>query len=68
MSIRSILGEVSHVTGMVSIRTSQAQLMSSTRTKEKNLIRWNDLLMSEPSTLYSGTKSKREQILHRHCE
>ena len=54
----------SQVWVMVGSRTSQAQLMSSTGTKGRDLIRWNDLLMSEPSALCSGTRSKREKFLH----
>ena len=38
--------------------------MSSTGTKGRDLIRSNDLLMSEPSALCSGTRSKREKFLH----
>ena len=49
---------------MVGFRTSQAQLMSSAGTKGRDLIRWNEILMSEPSDLYSGTRSKREKFLH----
>ena len=62
-----VQGEFNHVKGDGGLQDFAGVADVILWNEGRDLIRWNDLLMSQLSTLYFGTRSKREKFLHRHC-